>query len=340
MTADTYDPILGLILQGTGNNNNTWGTIMDNSMITPAARAIGGYNVISATGGTVDLSGSPPPAALRQDIDAVQWANGALTSDLTIILPNLGKMFIVANGTTGAFQMFIKVPGGTSPSGLVQIPQGKILLCMLDGHGNVFRMDRADVGTLLHHGGTSAPAGALVCNGASLLRAEFPDLFNAISTTWGSVDGTHFTLPNFQDTGRFLRSSSGSLSVGTYQANQNLTHTHSGNTGNQSNDHTHSFSGTTGSMNANNPHTHSSNANQNPTQGTLTGGSGFAVASVALAGGATINSTDINHQHGFSGSTSGVSAGHTHAFTSDTGSAANGAEARPESAVVLICIRY
>jgi hypothetical protein len=55
MAADTYDSILGLILQGTGSNNN-WGAVANNSMISPAARAIAGVNEITNTGGTVDLS--------------------------------------------------------------------------------------------------------------------------------------------------------------------------------------------------------------------------------------------------------------------------------------------
>lgn len=33
-------------------------------------------------------------------------------------------------------------------------------------------------------------------NGRSLLRASYPDLFSAIGTTYGAVDGTHFSLPN------------------------------------------------------------------------------------------------------------------------------------------------
>jgi len=39
MAADTYDPFLGLILQGTGNNNNTWGVTCNNSMISPVSEA-------------------------------------------------------------------------------------------------------------------------------------------------------------------------------------------------------------------------------------------------------------------------------------------------------------
>jgi microcystin-dependent protein len=40
------------------------------------------------------------------------------------------------------------------------------------------------------------PAGWLECDGSSVLRATYPALFAAIGTTYGSADGTHFTLPD------------------------------------------------------------------------------------------------------------------------------------------------
>lgn len=50
---------------------------------------------------------------------------------------------------------------------------------------------------------TSDPDGYLFCNGASLLRADYPDLFALIGTTYGAVDGDHFNLPDYR--GRFFR---------------------------------------------------------------------------------------------------------------------------------------
>ena len=53
-------------------------------------------------------------------------------------------------------------------------------------------------GGVMQFAGATAPIGWLVCNGASLLRATYPALFAAIGTTWGAVDGTHFTLPDLR----------------------------------------------------------------------------------------------------------------------------------------------
>lgn len=42
----------------------------------------------------------------------------------------------------------------------------------------------------------AAPTGWLLCRGQSVLRTDYPALFAAIGTTYGSVDGTHFNVPN------------------------------------------------------------------------------------------------------------------------------------------------
>lgn len=57
-------------------------------------------------------------------------------------------------------------------------------------------------GTVFNFAGTVAPTGYLLCDGSSQLRATYADLFAAIGVLYGSVDGTHFTLPDGQ--GRML----------------------------------------------------------------------------------------------------------------------------------------
>jgi microcystin-dependent protein len=48
------------------------------------------------------------------------------------------------------------------------------------------------------YAGATAPAGYLLCNGASYLRTTYPSLFTAIGVTYGAVDGTHFNVPDLQ----------------------------------------------------------------------------------------------------------------------------------------------
>jgi len=59
-------------------------------------------------------------------------------------------------------------------------------------------------GTVLMFASQTAPNGYLECDGSNVSRSTFSDLFNAISTTFGSGDGsTTFTLPDLR--GEFVR---------------------------------------------------------------------------------------------------------------------------------------
>jgi microcystin-dependent protein len=44
----------------------------------------------------------------------------------------------------------------------------------------------------------TAPANWLICDGSSLNRADYPKLFGVIGTTYGSVSGTTFSLPDLR----------------------------------------------------------------------------------------------------------------------------------------------
>lgn len=54
------------------------------------------------------------------------------------------------------------------------------------------------VGTINFFADDNIPAGWLACHGQSLLRADYVDLFALIGTRFGSVDSTHFNLPDMQ----------------------------------------------------------------------------------------------------------------------------------------------
>lgn len=49
----------------------------------------------------------------------------------------------------------------------------------------------------------------LLCEGQSLVRADYTELFDLIGTTYGSVDSTHFNIPDFR-----MRSSMGAGALG------------------------------------------------------------------------------------------------------------------------------
>lgn len=61
-----------------------------------------------------------------------------------------------------------------------------------------------EVGFIKPYAGTSIPTGYLLCNGAAISRAQYPELFAAIGTTWGAGDGSStFNVPDLR--GYFLR---------------------------------------------------------------------------------------------------------------------------------------
>lgn len=330
MVADARTPILGLLKQGTGNNNNLWGDLLNTQVIDLVEQAITGSATIGVTGGSITLSESQ--ARCRRIV-----LTGALSSDQTIVVPNRTQGWQVINKTTGSNFVLVKTASG-SP---VNAPQGCVTDIVCDGSGSVERADRKQVGNYFFHAGSAPPPGAFECDHSAKKRASAVDLYAAISTLHGSNDSTDFLLPPGKDTGRYLRARTSSVAAGTIQSNQNKSHNHtgSGTTGNQSASHTHSASGTTGNMSANASHTHTGylpnwgrrNLSLDNIGGLVNDGSGNEPV--------TIESTSVEHTHSISLTTGTESSNHTHTFsftTSDSG----GTEARPESIVGILCVWY
>ena len=119
------------------------------------------------------------------------------------------------------------------------------------------------VGVVNPFAGATAPSGWLLCYGQAVSRTQYPVLFNTLSTTYGSGDGsTTFNIPDMRgravvgkdDMGgtaasRITNAVSGITAttlgaVGGNQVVQEHTHTFTGTastTGNDNTDHTHSY---------------------------------------------------------------------------------------------------
>lgn len=55
------------------------------------------------------------------------------------------------------------------------------------------------IGEIVTFAGSSNPStNFLPCDGASVLRSAYPDLYAVIGTTFGSVDSTHFNVPDLR----------------------------------------------------------------------------------------------------------------------------------------------
>ncbi len=107
MAADTYSDTLGFLTMGTGNDNNTWGSNANNSVFQIFEDAIANALSSAVSGGTLDLSGSPPPAGPSQVHYAALIFTGVLTANQIVKVPNLTKWWWVNNQTSGSFYLSI-----------------------------------------------------------------------------------------------------------------------------------------------------------------------------------------------------------------------------------------
>src|SRR5260370_2971462 len=106
---------------GTGNDNNTWGNNANISDFEILEDAIANVFSSAATSGTVDLSGTPPPAGPSQARFWQLLFTGSLTANLTVKVPNLTKEWLINNACPlNGFLVQMQTPSGT----LVTIPQG------------------------------------------------------------------------------------------------------------------------------------------------------------------------------------------------------------------------
>jgi len=310
MAADTRTSMLGALQMATGNDNNIWGDNFNSDILTVLERAISGSKTTNVTGGALDLSaaGANPPNAIHQLVDQIQIFTGALTSDQTVILPNISRTWVITNATTGAFGLLFKIPGGVTTC----VPRGTTRRLFSSPSIAVLREDRGQPGEIFDFAGAFAPFGSLECDGSAISRASFPDLFTAIGTAWGAGDGsTTFNIPNLFDTGRFRRSRSNAAPVGTYQANQFTAHNHSASLGGSTDAQGgHNHGGGTGSVGA-----HSHAGSSSTTDGSHSHGG------VTVAGGAHGHSasSDVQGSHSHGGATAAENASHTHQYNAPAG---------------------
>jgi microcystin-dependent protein/arginine repressor len=92
-------------------------------------------------------------------------------------------------------------------------------------------VDTTPAGGILEMASNTTPAGYLYCNGATVPRTAYNNLFNAIGTTYGAGDGvTTFSIPDFR--GVFLRGwdngrgYDAGRAFGSYQEDSFASHTH------------------------------------------------------------------------------------------------------------------
>ncbi len=127
MTA-TYTTRIRLTKQGTGDNDSTWGVVLNDEVIELTDYAIAGYTTISLAAGDVSLTINDGTA--DQARSAMLELTGTLTGNRGVYLPtNISKSYIVKNDTSGAYSATVLINGGTGSA----IPQGSSVIVFTDG---------------------------------------------------------------------------------------------------------------------------------------------------------------------------------------------------------------
>jgi microcystin-dependent protein len=179
-------------------------------------------------------------------------------------------------------------------------------------------------GVISQFAGSTAPTGYLLCEGQSVSTTTYADLFAVIGYTYGG-SGSSFAIPNLKGripVGRdstqtefdVLGESGGAKTVPLAVANI-PGHTHSGTTGTVSSDHSHTIT-----IAAVGSHTHTVTAVNS--RSSITRASG-TVSFLGPDPSTSITSSSSG-AHTPTGSSGGISANHTHAFTTDNGSGTSG----------------
>ena len=127
MTA-TYTTRIRLTKQGTGDNDSTWGVVLNDEVIELTDFALAGYTTISLAAGDVSLTINDGTA--DQSRSAMLELTGTLTGNRGVYLPtNISKSYIVKNDTSGAYSATVLINGGTGSA----IPQGSSVIVFTDG---------------------------------------------------------------------------------------------------------------------------------------------------------------------------------------------------------------
>jgi hypothetical protein len=131
----TYTSRLRLEKQATGENDNTWGALLD-TLIDMLDAAIAGRSTVvhdDTAAYTLTTANGTDDEARNMFLNIT----GALTAARNAVVPTVSKLYFVKNGTTGGFAVTVKTSAGTG----ISVPNGKSMLLACDGTNVVNAID-------------------------------------------------------------------------------------------------------------------------------------------------------------------------------------------------------
>ncbi len=119
----TFTANLGFEKQATGENNNTWGNVL-NTVLDDIDTAIAGF-LQKSVAGSSDVT-----LTAAEALNMVHQYTGALTGNINVIVPTSAKLYYCENATTGSFTLTVKTSGGT---GITLDDKTKVYALYCDG---------------------------------------------------------------------------------------------------------------------------------------------------------------------------------------------------------------
>jgi len=171
--ASTYTSRLRLVKQGDGDNPNSWGTVLNDGMISLVDDAIAAYTTISiGSAATVTLSAvdGATDVARKAFIEVIGSVGGTHTT-ISLVIPEQSKSYVINNkvsaNTTASDIVKIKTASGAATG--YNVPFGAVGLVITDG-ASVFSTNAKGLGF-----GTAASAD-IGTGGENVAKVSVADL--------------------------------------------------------------------------------------------------------------------------------------------------------------------
>lgn len=127
--ASTYSPSLRLELIGTGDQSGTWGETTNNNLGDLLEQSITGVESIPMLDADYTLSNLNGSVDEARNAVVIMTSAVSLTASRNIVIPNVEKLYVVKNSTTGGQNIVVKTSGGIG----VTVPNGQTTSLYCDG---------------------------------------------------------------------------------------------------------------------------------------------------------------------------------------------------------------
>lgn len=127
--ASTYSPTLRLELIGTGDQSGLWGDTTNTNLGALIEQAITGVESIPMLDANYTLTALNGSVDEARNAVLIFTSGVALTATRDVIIPNVEKIYIVKNSTTGSQSLNVTTSGGTGYT----VPNGQVGFLYCDG---------------------------------------------------------------------------------------------------------------------------------------------------------------------------------------------------------------